>query len=333
MKDFSIIIASREVNHFDCECGKKVKNYAASAPMGLWATVHSIASDLEDSGFDYDFSITVNGCDKDTGKPHPDTANLLYYLRDAHRLAYFGKFVEPMSPPLARQVAVENCDGKLLFFFDNHCLVKAGYFKRAVEMVEKYGMDMLHSTTSFYTGQPHNYHYKLLLKKNFWAESVVTPRDPENPYKVACGGHGGFVVVRKAFEEVGGYKWDGFKGYGGEETYFDLKMWLMGKTNWLDPKLIHYHYAGNRGYRRHYTDDYFINMMAVANIIGGEKWMQTVYSNLSTKHFKMLTDKSMYDLMAEAEARSKEHAAWLASKRVRTLDELLTYFDANNVAY
>jgi hypothetical protein len=329
MKDFSIVIASREVNEFPCKCGDKVKNNAASAPMGLWATLHSCEIDLENSGLDYDYSLMINGCEK----PHPDTTNILYYMREAKKLAYFGKSKEALSPPLARQSAVENCDGKYLFFFDNHCLVKPGYFKRALEMMEKYEMDMLHSTTRFYSGQPDNFHYKLLLKKNFWAESVCTPTDPINPYKIACGGHGGFVVKRSAFNDVGGYKWDGFKGYGGEETYFDLKMWLMGKTNWIDPQLIHYHYAGNRGYSRHYTDDYFTNMLSVANIIGGNKWMNMVYENLSTKHFKMQTGKSMFDLMMDAEDISKEHAAWLAANRVRTLDEQLAYFDEHKIAY
>lgn len=329
MKDFSIVIAQREVNDFACKCGQRVNNQASSAPMGLWATIHSVEIDLENSGYDYDYALCVNGCDK----PHPDTTNLLHYIEKAKKLAYFGKEKEALSPPLARQKAVDHCDGKYVFFFDNHCLVKPGYFKRALEMLEKYEMDMLHSTTRFYTGEADNFHYKLLLKKNFWAEAMVTPVDPINPYKIACGGHGGFVVKRSAFNDVGGFYWDGFKGYGGEETYFDLKMWMMGKNNWIDPQLIHYHYAGNRGYHRHYTDDYFTNMMAVANIIGGEKWMNIVYSNLSTKHFKMQTGKSMFDLLMDAEERSKVHAKWLAENRIRTLDEQLAYFAANNIAY
>jgi hypothetical protein len=328
--DLSIIIAHRDVNEFpciDCKTGKAV-NASAAAPLGLWVTIHSIMEDLENSGLSYEFCILTNGSEK----PHSDTQNVLHWLDLTKHLTWVEHSVEPVSPPHARQRCTEHATGKYLFFFDNHVMVKPGYFKRALQSMEKYRMDMLHSTTRFFFGEKDCYHYKLKLNQNFWAESDFDAKS-EEPYRCAMGGHGGFIVRRDVWEEVGGYGWENFKGYGGEESYFDLKMWLLGKENWIDPKLLHYHFAGSRGYKRHYTDEFFINMMGVANIIGGQDWMYKVQDSFTQNYMKMKTGKSIFDLMIEAEALSSEHAAWLASRRKLTLDELLDKFKADGIAH
>jgi hypothetical protein len=329
MKDISVIIAHRDVVDTRClSCNDTVGIGASSSPMGLWYTLQSIQLDLEDAGYDYEVRLYINGATK----IHSDTRAVLHYLEKTGRLAYKHTAIDPVAPPLARQAATKDANGKYLFFFDNHIIVKPGYFERAIESMKEYNMDMLHSTTRFYHGQPDTYHYGLHLEKNFWADAATVPSDPEKPYKVAAGGHGGFVVRKDVWEEVGGYGWDNFRGYGGEEMYFDLKMWMLGKNNWLDPQLVHYHYAGNRGYRRHNTDDFFINMMAVANIIGGESWMNTVQGSFIKHYSKMQTGRSIFELSIEAYERSKEHAEWLAKRRLRTLDEQLEYFKKHNVA-
>src|SRR5207248_815115 len=110
-----------------------------------------------------------------------------------------------------------------------------------------------------------------------------------------------------------------FEGYGGEEMYFDLKMWLLGKKNWIDPKLIHYHFNGTRGYKRHYTSDYYRNMMMCAFVIGGEKWMHTVYDGfLQEPKFR---DVNLFDCLMAAQERGTGHAQWMSGKRQKSLDE------------
>lgn len=312
MKDFTVVIAHR------------------GEPMGLWATVHSCEAELENQGFDYNYSIVWNGESKFTA----DCYNTAHYLDKAGKLKQLTVHPEPMSPPQARQQGVLQADGKYLFFLDNHCLVGKDYFKRAVADFKHYDMDMLHSTTRFYSGEATHYHYKLTLDYNFWACSDFVPKHPLKPYKIAVGGHGGFAVKRDVWNEVGGYGPSGlFKGYGGEEVYFDLKMWLLGKTNYIDPRVIHYHYAGKRGYSRHYTDEFYINMMACANVIGGEKWLYKVCESFQSKFSRKNSKKTMFDLMVTAYERSKDHALELNGKRTKTLDELLAWFTANEVAW
>jgi len=309
--DFSIIIAHR------------------GSALGLWATVHSCEIDLSDPRckYSYNYRIVTNG----EKKLDPDSQNIINQLQKANKLGYVHHSEEPLAPPTARQMATEGADGKFLFFFDNHCMVTRDYFRRAIFDFEKYGMDMLHSTTRYFTGEPENFHYTLTLDKNFWTGQCATfPDHPYKPYPVAMGGHGGFAVKRDAWEEVGGY-WTGFEGYGGEESYFDLKMAMLDKTNYLDPYLSHWHYAGTRPYRRHFTDDYYCNMMMCANIIGGQQWMYRVYENFakSTK----FPGKSIFALLEDAQLKSAEHAAWFAAKRKRTLEEQLVWFRDNNISH
>jgi hypothetical protein len=298
-------------------------------PMGLWATVHSCEIDLVDSGLKHNYVIVVNGEEKLSREDE----QLKIKMERVGKLRDFIFHPDPLSPPTARQYGTESANGKYLFFFDNHCLVGKEYFRRAIQHMEGYGMDMLHSSTRFYLDDEFCYHYKIReqMKKNFWGDAATEAADCV-PYRIACGGHGGFVVRRSVWDEVGGYgPVHLFEGYGGEEMYFDLKMGMLGKTNWIAPDVIHYHFNGTRGYTRHFTADYYRNMMMCAYIIGGEKWMYKVYENF-TKDSKSRTI-DLFELLQAAEIRGKGHAEWLAGKRQKSLDELLMWYDTQHVAF
>ncbi len=293
--------------------------------MGLWATIASCEMALKNKPFSYSYIIVANG-DKELAS---DMYKGLDFLRTDKKIGRLIITPHPMSPPSARQYGTYSGAGKYLFFFDNHCLVEPDYFERALTKMNEYGIEMLHSTTKFHPGAPPMYSYKMSLATNFWvSEPYFTAHNKREPYRVAMGGHGGFAVSRKLWEEVGGY-WTGFSGYGGEEPYFDLKLWLLGKEVWLDPKMIHHHFPGERGYARHYTDDFYRNMLMCANIIGGEEWVWKLYDsfNRSSKS----RGKEMYEILMDAIPASQQHAQQLAAKRVRTLDEQLEWFTANNI--
>lgn len=308
--------------------------------LGLWATVHSCEEELaltksngvaEDfstgSKYNYQYVIVSNGGDLDT-----DALQTIHYLKKANKLVHV-HYPEVLTPPVARQRAVKMSSGKKLIFFDNHCLVGKQYFDRVMHDMDTEGMDMLHSTTSYYTNQAHHYHYNLLLNYNFWGNSAQVPPHWKY-YQCAAGGHGGFCVTREAWDAVGGYGPESlFCGYGGEELIFDLKMWRYGRKNWLDPRLLHHHYAGFRGYSRHYTDDYYTNLLVCANVIGGEKWLYNLFESLVTKqHPRLRPKKEMYNILEDAYFKSAEYAAQVSANSVYTLDELLEYFKYNSVA-
>lgn len=297
--------------------------------MGLWMTVESCMMDLENSGLTYEFRICSNGEEKLS----EDMKRIKHFVEKTGHMGEFLHVVQPTSPPSARQMVTENANGKFLFVFDNHCLPYPGYFKRGHDVMEAYHIDFLHSTTRFFAGEGTNYEYKLSLKRDFWTMEPYREPLKEQPYRIAVAGHGGFAVRNSAWKECGGY-WEGFEGYGGEETYTDLKFWLLGKEVWIDPKMIHLHWAGQRLYKRHFTDDYFKNMYMSANCIGGDEWLAKVFSStMRCSRFipNGVKPTPIYDLMLEAQKKSKNHSAWIAERRKMTLDELLIWFDANGI--
>lgn len=319
MRDFDIVIAHR------------------GDAMGLWLTIHSCEIELANSKYDYRYLICANGeenskhrCGSDYGSVNVDLARILDFVKKSGKMGFVEVLQESIAPPTARQIATEHSDAKYLFFFDNHCMVNKGYFDRALYSFEKYGMDLLHSTTIFFAGEVAAYEYKLKLESNFWAESANFAKDEYRPYRIAAGGHGGFAVKQDVWREVGGY-WKGFKGYGGEEMYFDLKMAMLDKTNYLDPLMVHYHYAGQRGYTRHFTSDFYKNMMMCANLIGGNKWLDKVYESFSTK-YPQPKEKPLFETYMEAESGSRQHSLEIAAMQKRTLDEQLKFFRDNDIS-
>lgn len=326
-KDFTIVIAHR------------------GNALGFWATITSCEMELQGQGFDYNYVIVENGIYQgryneskrifETEVPivDPDFITVVDELEKGGKLRQKLLHPNPLSPPAARQMGVQFVDGKYIFFFDNHCIVEKDYFRRAIADFENNSnIAVLHSSYKYYFNSFMHYEYKMTLEKNFWGEASMFPQNELKPYRVGMCGHGGFAVRKDVWDAVGGY-WDGFDGYGGEEPYFDLKCWEMGYEVWIDPRVVHYHFAGNRGYRRHYTDEYYINMMCVANIIGGQHWLEKVGMNFMKNYPKSSTGKSMFDLQMIAQEKSQDHADYLASIRKRDLDETLAYFRANLIAH
>lgn len=300
--------------------------------MGLWFTIESCIMDLERSGLTYEFRICVNGIDELT----EDLKRIKHYTEKTGHMGEFLHVHQPLSPPAARQIVTTSANGRYLFFLDNHCLPTPGYFARGVQTMDSLSIDFLHSSTRFFAGEGTNYEYKLSLKRDFWTLEPYNKLPEGNtgePYRIAVAGHGGFAVRTTAWTDVGGY-FEGFKGYGGEETYTDLKFWLFGKEVWVDPKFIHLHWAGERTYSRHFTDEYYINMLMSANCIGGEMWMHKVFDSMTkcTRFVKVGQPVTpAYELLVTADQRSTQHAKWIAERRKLTLDELLKVFAATNI--
>lgn len=304
--DFTIIIAHR------------------GDPMGLWLTIHACENAIP-YWHKYSYVIVINGID--------EVPENTYFLREGleaqNKLGAFIHHRSPLAPPSARQLGAEAATGKILFFFDNHCIPEGIYFDTALARMKELKMDMLHSTTQYWAGRHRHYHYPLTLEQNFWVTTIAEkPLSETNPYQIACGGAGGFMVVKEAFDAVGGYGPIGlFQGWGGEETYFDLKMAMFGKTNWIDPNTLHWHYAGERSYSRHYTPEYYTNLLISAFVLGGEKWLSTVSKNLAPN----VNDINY--LVDIARSRGASHQEWITTHALYTLDEVLEIFKRDGIAH
>lgn len=302
--------------------------------LGLWSTIHSCEEDLLDSKYSYNYVVVSNG-----EKVSTETKSTLSFLEQTGRLKAHVHFDEPLTPPVARQRGVEAADGRVLCLFDNHILVAKRYFDRVMAHMETGKVDLLHSATRFHSGDGLHLHYTLTLDYNFWGKGCLQAPKAPMPYQIAMAGHGGFAIKKETWLEVGGYGPDTLlSGYGGEEILMDCKLWQLGKTVWIDPRLQHYHYAGDRGYPRHFTSDYFRNMLVAANVIGGERWLYIVFDSLLTRNHMRIKESGkdlvpFYELLEQAVERSKDYAQELDTLRIRTLDQCLEYFKANQIEH
>jgi hypothetical protein len=259
-------------------------------------------------------------------------------LREGGRSVSWQHFTEPLGTQTARQRASVGAKGDVLYFSEDHILLGKDFLKRASAIFASGQVDALDSSLKLSMADSKRYYYKLDgMEKNFIGsgESRI-PREPLKPHRIAVGNHGVVFVRRDVFEEVGGYGPEGLiTGYAGDEHYFDLKLALLDKTNWVDPNLVNYHYTKNvgampKGYPKHFSADYYRNLMTCAFVIGGPKWIDGVFENFK-KEQSTIADK-MFELYQEAYSRGTDHAAYLASIRKRTLDEQLAKFKAESVA-
>lgn len=317
MPDFDIVIAHR------------------GPEMGLWMTISSIERELlnqrnRGESFDYAYHIVENGVKEQdwATKLLVEDLETLGHATGSYTLMY-----DPMSPPAARNLGASKGTGDVIFFFDNHIMVEPGYFEEALHTLRTTDADAVHSVTRFFAGGPSAYHYRFTLERNFWGYQVQEPQNPFAPYRVAAGAHGGYAIKRSVWEELGGY-WDGFIGYGGEESYFELMMGMRDKISYLNPQMIHWHHPGIRSYERDKSDDFIRNMLMCANIVGGPNWSRRVFNGLLIRDTKqggkVGTDFSA--LYNQAMASSADFAAAFQRKAKRTLNEQLVQFNKLKVA-
>lgn len=301
--------------------------------LGLWATISSCEMALQRlSHYDYRYFIVGNGLEV-VGQERDALNETLKFLTRQGRLGAVLDLEQPLSPPQARNAGAKIGSAPVIFFLDNHCLVENNYFTRAMTALGD-GKDVIHSATKYWAGAPTGYHYRFTLERNFWGYQVETPVLSDRSYRIAAGGHGGFAIRRSLWEEVGGY-WDGFVGYGGEEMYFELKLALLDKHNFIDPNMIHWHHPGTRPYTRDESSDFVVNMLMCANIIGGDRWFDRVANSFRIKETKKDNTWAKFDIdvMAlEAKAKSHEHAQWMEANRKRSLNEQLVKFSKEGVA-
>ena len=210
-------------------------------PINLWFTTTAIDLQMEELDVSYEYRIVSHG------NTYAEVAPYIQQIKSASLLGSWQHFTERLGSDTARQRASVGAKGQILYFSEDHILIGPLYFKQALAHFNH--VDALHTGLKQFTADTKNYHYVLNGLHNFVGigESSV-PLDPFKPYRIAIGNHGSFFVRRDVFEEVGGYGPEGLHpGYCGEEQYFDLKLALLDKTNWLDPVMTHYHYTERAG--------------------------------------------------------------------------------------
>lgn len=302
--------------------------------LGLWTTISSCEQALQRKkmqNIDYKYFVVCNGIEIE-GQER-DALNLdLENLEKAGRFGGVYDSEAPLAPPTARNIGAAIGDGTNIFFLDNHCVVDRHFFGDGLTALVEKGLGVIHGATRYWAGGDTHFHYRPTLEKNFWGYQLTEPFDASLPYKIVAGGHGAFGISRKLWTDVGGY-WDGFAGYGGEEMYFDLKLAMLDIPNWINPLMHHWHHGGARPYLRDNSQDFILNMMMSANIIGGQRWLERVGNSFKNEALK--TKELNFDLESYAQqalVKTDKHAKWFDSVKKRCLNEQLTKFSREGIA-
>jgi hypothetical protein len=313
-------------------------------PFGLGMTLASIQRELKDSGLNYRVIVVDNGNGNDAHDPLR-TALDNCYRRYPENLTVIRE-PDALTPPGARNLGASAGSGDIIFFFDSHVLLRAGFFQKSIDVFEKFfadsvrgatyhdmfldGIRLHHSRTGVSQPLPEFLCWLQMNHVNSQAASVWRDKPI---YRCLTSGHGAFSIRRDAWNEVGGY-WKGFIGFGAEEPELDGKLAMMGFSTWMAPGLGHWHNMNSGGwYKEGYREtreQVAMNQISVCHILGfSEEDHLMFYKNIESGKF---SDLQRYWLQREALSRSDEQAKWLARKRKWTLHEVIEKFEKAGVA-
>lgn len=188
------------------------------------------------------------------------------------------------SPQGARDYGIKRAASRYVFCLDSHVVCSDGFFSMAKSLMylERPALVFpgmaLHSRSQKYWG------FKL-DENSFWSAGYHNEPDAKimasgkyaHHYPIQNCGHGAFLVDRDIYLQTGGYCLEQ-KGWGGEETFLNLKMWMLGYQCFMMPQYFHWHYMDrSRNTTARLSEGFKNNFAIAAYAIGGEAAMQRVY--------------------------------------------------------
>lgn len=277
--------------------------------QGLWSTVASAHDALKATGEQYEIWAVVNGKVPDlaTWMFHEGTCNVLWSGAD--------------SPQMARDQGLKQSRGEFVFFADAHCVFPRDYFSILLEDAERTKADAIFGGTRFCSNP--TYGMKVGWNEYLWGQDVVYKKHiderGDGPAPIGIIGHGAFGIRRKAYMDAGGY-WLALHGFGGEETQFNFKLWMMGFRCFVTPRVYHWHYLpfGERhGFDIHSNRDFVRNFLMIAAAYGGEQRVRESYNAFQAYYWqgKALHPELPAEVLAAEEVAAerafiREHAVY-----------------------
>lgn len=259
-------------------------------------------------------------------------------------------FVEDVpSNARAANLAAKYARGRYLFFTDSHVVMHPNIFEECISVMEaEEKAGLVHSPVTW-TGVPYEkdgslsmskrcfcYRYREFdatkewyLTRHFHGTYSHQYKHADRPFKIAGCGHGFFALRHDVYEHIGCYH-EGQIAYGGREPYLTFKAWLFGYENYSVPTTNHVHYNGRRLYRWH-NDWWMHNCMQQAYCIGGEKWLNIIYTNFCKK--PGVKKHVMERLRQEAVTSSTRQRAFVLKNQIMDFDELWTKFEKEGIIY
>jgi hypothetical protein len=310
-------------------------------PLGLDMTFRSCVDELANSGLQFHIFVVDNG--NETSGVMREALELCYQQFEHLTVLRSGR---PLDPPGARNLGAGAGNGDLIFFLDAHCKLDPGFFVQAIKVYELFFADSVRGVTRnplYKGGEYFHYHHTSLLRppkkrgrplplSDFFCRvhlDYVNPIAAQRwvgklPYRCLSSGHGAFSVRRDTWEEVDGY-WDGFKGFGGEEFYFDYKLAMLRYSTWLNPNIGHFHHLIDKDYKQNELEQ-VANFISVFNILDYQG-PELARIKKPVPYFK---DDPTF--VQRALDRSERRAKWLLPKKKWSYQQMTELFERAGVA-
>lgn len=186
-------------------------------------------------------------------------------------------YVRHGSPQGARHEGILKAKGSKVFCLDSHVICSQDFFKDALDTMATTGAALVLSPLGFRNRNAVAYGYALSWQTDFWNGGYHNNPHKKEAYRISCCGHGAFLLDRDIYMATGGYTLEQ-KGWGGEETFLNMKMWMLGYTCWILPQHYHWHYmAPQRNNGKTRTDIFAMNFCIAAEAIGGHAVLENVF--------------------------------------------------------
>lgn len=279
-------------------------------PSHLWSTIASFREQIVDSGHTAEIIIGDNAPDK------PNECRGKF-----HNVKWVP--VETRSTSIVRNMPAAQATGDILCFSDTHVVLSNGLIRKAFDAFEKNKyLGLLHTHTIFWGNGDGYLSFRLDIEEKFNGCNCNKIMNPHNPYLIPASGHGLYFIRRSVFEKIGGYL-ESQIGWGGEEMFVDLLVWMHGYEVMVDPNAIHWHMPVELGRPTgRNLARYLINNLSAAYVLGGEELLNSCVNYYKLIEYDLVT-RSYATIIRENEERRKI----ILKSSEYTLSQVIKMFD------
>ena len=237
-------------------------------------TVRNIYEELRDR---IDFEILyVDNSMSEGDKEERVYGQMLGVQRGFKELRPF-KYDEKQSHWQAKNLAVENATGDILWFCDAHCIICRDALYNMFKYYEMFHEELngtLHLPLTYHIMEYHKLIYKLAgnIKEGHVHYSFSSYRSENEPYQVPCMSTCGMMITKDLYDQLGG--WPVELGiYGGGEDFLNFCLAVTGKLVNIMPGHSLCHHGDKRGYSWNF-DNHLRNKFIATYMFGGKKFVE-----------------------------------------------------------
>jgi hypothetical protein len=256
-------------------------------PQLLW-TIYSYIADIPQN-MKWHIHVASNGADD---KQHEWDNWLMHGLLARRGYITIHQFPEPTHPHLAIHKVTEKLDNDgLVMFSCAHIAIDRGTIGKMTKLASRKDVGIVHSPQLHMldipdaTGRSKLYGYKDPIRRG-WSWQ----RHGEFPYKWHSSSCALVCFKLSDWRDIGGENVPFCQGIGGCETLLDMKMWMFGKSVWVHPDCLYYHWAKTRNFTWTMGQHEW-NQLVAFYCLGGREFMETMNLELSYPQKQEVLDK------------------------------------------